>query len=83
MLFDGDKEITSTTDPQKMADLLQAQFTSVFSDPHAPDVTDPSFPPPLEQLPQELQDIIPAISSQPVQTWEESFTSGVVPKFYV
>ena len=39
MLFDGDKEIT--TDPQKMADLLQAQFTSVFSDPSAPNVTDP------------------------------------------
>ena len=113
MLFDGDKEIT--TDPQKMADLLQAQFTSVFSDPHAPNVTDPSFPPPSVQHPQELphfdisdEDIISAISSIPSSSasgpdgvpaillkncakelchpikiiWEESFTSGVVPKFY-
>ena len=113
MLFDGDKGIT--TDPQKMADLLQAQFTSVFSDPSAPNVTDPSFPPPLVRHPQELphfdisdEDIISAISSIPSSSasgpdgvpaillkncakelcrpikmiWEESFTSGVVPKFY-
>ena len=84
-------------------------------DPNAPNVTDPSFPPPSVQHPQELphfdisdEDIITAISSIPSSSasgpdgvpaillkncakelcrpikmiWEESFTSGVVPKFY-
>jgi len=50
MLFDSDGEIT--TDTQKMADLLQEQFSSVFSDPDSPDVQDPDFPPPPIQHPQ-------------------------------
>ena len=44
MLFDSNQEIT--TDPKRMADLLQEQFSSVFSDPNSPDVKDPVFSPP-------------------------------------
>ena len=33
-----------TNDPQSMANLLQDQFSSVFSDPSCPDKLDPTFP---------------------------------------
>ena len=32
-----------TTDPKAMADVLQQQFTSVFSNPSSPDIKDPEF----------------------------------------
>jgi len=56
MLFDSDSVIT--TDPKKMADLLQYQFNSVFSDPNSPDVKDPDFPPPPITSPQQLEDFL-------------------------
>ena len=34
---------TITNNPSKMADILQNQFTSVFSDPNAPNVKAPDF----------------------------------------
>ncbi|KAL5270243.1 hypothetical protein ACHWQZ_G001096 [Mnemiopsis leidyi] len=54
MLFDNDESII--TDTKKMADLLQEQFSSVFSDPDSPDVKDPSFPTPVIEHPQEFED---------------------------
>ena len=73
MLFDKNSEIT--TDPQKMADLLQEQFSSVFSDPNSSNVSDPVFPPPDISSPLELEefqisdeDIIKAVSSIPVDS---------------
>ena len=51
MLFDSKGEVTTNT--QKMADLLQKQFSSVFSDPDSPDIQDPDFPPPTIQHPQQ------------------------------
>ena len=54
MLFD--KEENVTTDRKKMADLLQSQFSSVFSDPNSPNVKDPSFPSPNVELPQEIEE---------------------------
>ena len=54
MLFDNDESII--TDTKKMADLLQEQFSSVFSDPDSPDVKDPSFPTPVIEHPQEIED---------------------------
>ena len=54
MMFDSNQEIT--TDPKRMADLLQEQFSSVFSDPNSPDDKDPVFSPPSIQHPQEQED---------------------------
>ena len=34
---------TVVTDPERMANILQSQFLSVFSDPKCPDVVEPSF----------------------------------------
>ena len=44
MLFNADKQIT--TDPKVMADILQGQFSSVYSDPNAASVKPPTFDPP-------------------------------------
>ena len=44
MLFDENQNICS--DPKKIADLLQQQFLSVFSDPSKTDMDAASFPPP-------------------------------------
>ena len=70
MLFDYNGEIK--TDPKKIADLLQQQFSSVFSDPNCPDVEDPVFPPPEIGKPFRFQefvlneeDIISAIAKIP------------------
>ena len=41
MLFTSDGSITNNS--SKMADILQNQFTSVFSDPNAPNVKAPDF----------------------------------------
>jgi hypothetical protein len=67
MLFNNDDQIV--TDKTKMADLLQDQFTSVFSDPNSPHVQSPEFPPSeIEQPFKEedftisYEDIIAAIS---------------------
>ena len=43
MLMDKNKHVV--TDQKKMADLLQDQFTSVFSDPNSPDISPPDFAP--------------------------------------
>ena len=56
MLYDRNEEIT--TDPKKMADLLQEQFSSVFSDPTCPDVKEPDFPPATISKPSSLDDFI-------------------------
>ena len=37
---------TIVTDSKGMADILQNQFSSVFSNPHCPDIKEPSFPSP-------------------------------------
>ena len=42
MLFDKDETID--TDPKGIANILQEQFQSVFSDPNSPLVKDPDFP---------------------------------------
>ena len=70
MLFDANQEIT--TDTKQMADLLQEQFSSVFSDPSSPDIKDPDFPLPLighPQTPEDFciidDDIIAAIGNIP------------------
>ena len=70
MLFDYNGEIQ--TDPKKIADIFQHQFSSVFSDPNYPDVEDPVFPPPEIGKPSRLQefvlkeeDIITAIAKIP------------------
>ena len=70
MVFDYDGEIQ--TDPKKIADILQQQFSSVFSDPNCPDVKDPVFPPPEISKPSRFQefvlkeeDIISAIAKIP------------------
>ena len=52
--FDANQEIT--TDTKQMADLLQEQFSSVFSDPSSPDIKDPDFPLPIIEHPQTLED---------------------------
>ena len=44
MLFDKDKQIT--TDAKDMANLLQEQFSSVYSNPDDPSVLPPDFDPP-------------------------------------
>ena len=54
MLFDANQEIT--TDTKQMADLLQEQFSSVFSDPSSPDIKDPDFPLPMIEHPQTPED---------------------------
>ena len=56
MLYDRNEEIT--TDPKKMANLLQEQFSSVFSDPTCPDVKEPDFPPATISKPSSLDDFI-------------------------
>ena len=43
MLMDKNKHVV--TDKKKMANMLQDQFTSVFSDPNSPGVSSPDFPP--------------------------------------
>ena len=43
MLMDKNKQVV--TDKKKMADMLQDQFTSVFSNPNSPAISSPSFPP--------------------------------------
>ena len=55
-----------------MADLLQEQFSSVFSNPNSPDVRDPDFPsPPIQHLQESEhfkfsdEDIVSAITSIP------------------
>ena len=70
MLFDYNGEIK--TDSKKIADLLQQQFSSVFSDPNCPDVEDPVFPPPeigkpsrFHELVLNEEDIISAIAKIP------------------
>ena len=40
-----DKNKQVVTDKKKMADMLQDQFTSVFSNPNSPAISSPSFPP--------------------------------------
>ena len=52
--FDANQEIT--TDTKQMADLLQEQFSSMFSDPSSPDIKDPDFPLPIIEHPQTLED---------------------------
>ena len=71
MLFDSNQEIT--TDPKKMADLLQEQFSSVFSDPNSPDVKDPVFSPPSIQHPQELEDF--RISDEDIMSAVQSIST--------
>ena len=44
MLIDKEKEVV--TDKKDMANMLQDQFTSVFSDPNSPNIHPPDFPPP-------------------------------------
>ena len=56
MLFNYDWEIT--TDPKKIADILQHQFSSVFSDPNCPDVEDPVFSPPKIGKPSCFQEFV-------------------------
>ena len=38
------------SDPKQMANMLQRQFCSVFSDPNAKSITEPSFPPAITSL---------------------------------
>ena len=45
MLYDTNGMIR--TDPKNVADILQNQFSSVFSDPDSPYIKDPQFDPPL------------------------------------
>jgi hypothetical protein len=52
MLFNENEQIV--TDPKAMADVLQRQFSSVFSDPDSPDIQDPQFDSP--EIIQPLQD---------------------------
>ena len=49
MLFDKNKVIT--TDPKEMANSLQAQFSSVYSDPNATAIKPPVFDPPKVSKP--------------------------------
>ena len=49
MLFNKEKNIT--TDPKEMADVLQDQFSSVYSDPNAPGKKLPSFKTPEVNIP--------------------------------
>ena len=44
------------TDPEGMANLLQSQFSSVYSDPNSSDKVDPTFIPPSVQHPTELSE---------------------------
>lgn len=73
MLFNNDGNIV--TDPKAMADVLQHQFSSVFSDPLSPDIVDPVFDSP--EIVQPLQDndfvindedILSAISAIPTDS---------------
>ena len=43
MLYNTSGEVF--TDPQNMANILQGQFSSVFSDPNNPDIKEPDFQP--------------------------------------
>ena len=70
MLFDKNKNVT--TDNKSMADTLQEQFQSVFSDPQAPHKKEPSFTPPDISAPMmdtdldiTNEDIIDAIKAIP------------------
>lgn len=47
-----------TTDPAEMADILQDQFTSVFSDPESPNVKSPEFPSPPISKPLSDEDFV-------------------------
>ena len=53
-----DKEDNVTTDPGSIANLLQDQFKSVFSDPNAPGLKDPTFPTPNVTEPLEDDDFV-------------------------
>ena len=44
------------TDPEGMANLLQSQFSSVYSDPNSCDKVDPTFSPPSIQHPNDLSE---------------------------
>ena len=73
MLFDDDGNVIA--DPKAMANILQKQFTSVFSDPCSPDVAEPDFETPSISQPLEDsdflfsdEDIISAISSIPTDS---------------
>ena len=66
MLFNKDGDVT--TNKKEMADLLQNQFSSVYSNPESPDIKDPDFiPPPINKAFQEYdlsisdEDILSAI----------------------
>ncbi len=66
MLFNQDGEVK--TDKEKIADVLQDQFSSVFSDPNSPHIKDPNFELPNisrpfseEDLSVSCEDIIAAI----------------------
>ena len=48
MLLNNDEVVTDTKD---MADILQAQFTSVFSDPNSEHIKPPDFPPVVPSKP--------------------------------
>jgi len=47
MLFDSNGIVR--TDPKNIADILQDQFSSVFSDPDSPDIKEPQFDPPARE----------------------------------
>ena len=47
MLYDANGIIR--TDPKNVADILQNQFSSVFSDPDSPYIKDPQFDPPYRE----------------------------------
>ena len=49
MLFDENERIT--TDPKEMADILQKQFASVYSDPDASSIKSPEFESPIVSKP--------------------------------
>ena len=57
------------SDPQKMADLLQKQFCSVFSNPQSSDIEDPTFPQAntcLEDFELIIEDFISAIEEMKI-----------------
>ena len=73
MLFDTNNNVS--TDSKTIADTLQEQFQSVFSDPNIPHIKEPSFSPPVMSFPMNDtdftlldDDILSAIKNIPIDS---------------